>query len=132
VSFWEESDPPGGLLLPGLEQVVDAIHCPLSPGKWDRWREDWVIAQMNFHDRLELPIGASIGKRDLWEKVPDLQCEYDPMLKRIKFLAGKVLMSMMVLCNFLSQHITPSSSVLVPPGYTHGRMIPRGWSVTVG
>jgi hypothetical protein len=44
----------------------------LSPSKGDCWREDWVIVQIDFHDRLELPTGAPIGKRDLWEKVPDL------------------------------------------------------------
>jgi hypothetical protein len=53
------------------------------------------------------------------------------VLKRIKFLAGMDLMSMMVLCDFLSRHITPSSSALTPPGYAHGRMIPHGWSVAV-
>jgi hypothetical protein len=47
------------------------------------------------------------GRRDLWEKVPDLQREYDHVLNRIKFLAGKGLTSMMVLCDFLSQRVNP-------------------------
>jgi hypothetical protein len=59
-----------------------------------------MIVQYEFHDRLELPTGAPTGKRDLLEKVPNLQCAYDPVLKRIKFLEGKSLMSMMVLFDF--------------------------------
>jgi hypothetical protein len=66
-----------------------------------------VIVQAKFHDFLELPTGAPTGKRDLWEKVPDLQHVYDTVLKRIKFLARKDLMSMMVLFDFLSHHIAP-------------------------
>jgi hypothetical protein len=79
----------------------------LCPSKRDRLREDWLIVQSYFHDRLELPTGASTGMHDLWEKVPDLQREYNPMLKRIKFLVGKGLISMMVLSDFLSQCIAP-------------------------
>jgi hypothetical protein len=40
VSLREESNPPGGLLLPGQEETVDPIHRPLNPDKWDHWRED--------------------------------------------------------------------------------------------
>jgi hypothetical protein len=80
---------------------------PLSHDKWDHWREDWVIAQRDFHDQMELPNGAPIGKRDLWEKVLDLQHEYDHVLRRIKFLVRKGMTSMMVLSDFLSQCITP-------------------------
>jgi hypothetical protein len=56
---------------------------------------------------MELPNGAPIGKRDLWEKVLDLQHEYDHVLRRIKFLVRKGLTSMMVLSDFLSQCIAP-------------------------
>jgi hypothetical protein len=66
-----------------------------------------VIIQAEFHDRLELPTSAPTGKSDLWEKVPNLQRVYDPMLKRIKFLVGKGLTSMMVLFDFLSRRIAP-------------------------
>jgi hypothetical protein len=66
-----------------------------------------VIVQAEIHNQLELPTGARIGKHDLWEKVPDLQCAYDHMFKRIKFLAGKGLMLMMVLFDFRSRHIAP-------------------------
>jgi hypothetical protein len=80
---------------------------PLSLGKWDCWREDCVIVHDIFHDQLELPTGAPIGKHDLREKDHDMQCTYDLMLKMIKFLAGKGLMSMMILFDFLSQCIAP-------------------------
>jgi hypothetical protein len=66
-----------------------------------------VIVQTDFHDRLELLIRAPIGKHDLWEKVPDLQQLYDPMLEKIKSLAGEGLTSMMVLFDFLSRRIAP-------------------------
>jgi hypothetical protein len=29
-----------------------------TPDKWDRWRDDWVIIQIEVHDRLELPTTA--------------------------------------------------------------------------
>jgi hypothetical protein len=66
-----------------------------------------VIVQAEIHNQLELPTGARIGKHDLWEKVPDLQRTYDPVFKRIKFLAGKGLMLMMVLFDFRSRRIAP-------------------------
>jgi hypothetical protein len=40
----------------------------VSPGKWDRWREDWVIVRADPHDRLLLPTGAPTGKCDHWEE----------------------------------------------------------------
>jgi hypothetical protein len=62
-----------------------------------------MIVQTDIHDRLELPTDAPIGKRNLWEKVPNLLRTYDPVLKRIRFLVGKGLMLMMVPFDFLSQ-----------------------------
>jgi hypothetical protein len=35
----------------------------LTLGKWDCWMDDWVIMQAEVHDRLELPIAASMGHR---------------------------------------------------------------------
>jgi hypothetical protein len=43
-----------------------------------------------------------MGRRFLWEKIPNLQSAYDPVLKRIQFLVEKGLNSLMVLFNFLS------------------------------
>jgi hypothetical protein len=36
---------------------------PLSSGKWDHWRDDWVIVQTEVHDRLALPIDEPTGRR---------------------------------------------------------------------
>jgi hypothetical protein len=66
-----------------------------------------VIVQDDAHDRLELPTAAPMGSRFDWEKVPDLQQTYNPMVKRIQFLAEDGLTSMMVLFNFLSKRIAP-------------------------
>jgi hypothetical protein len=33
----------------------------LTPSKWDRWRDDWVIMQAEVHGHLELPSIALIG-----------------------------------------------------------------------
>jgi hypothetical protein len=63
--------------------------------------------QGEVHDRLELPTTAPTGGFSGWEKVPDLQSEYRPVKRRIRFLAEKGLTSMMVLHDFLSKCITP-------------------------
>jgi hypothetical protein len=55
----------------------------LIPGKWDHWRDDWVVMQEEVHDRLELPTTALMGHRSGWEKVLNLQPAYRPVLKRI-------------------------------------------------
>jgi hypothetical protein len=55
----------------------------LSPSKWDRWRDYWVIMQAQVHDWLELPTATPTGSRNGWEKVLDLQRAYRPVLKRI-------------------------------------------------
>jgi hypothetical protein len=31
---------------------------PVSPGRWERWREDWALVQADVHDRLTLPVGG--------------------------------------------------------------------------
>jgi hypothetical protein len=43
-----------------------------------------------------------MSKCSNWERVPALQHAYDPVLKRIQFLAEKGLTSLMVLFDFLS------------------------------
>jgi hypothetical protein len=30
----------------------------LRPDRWERWREDWVLVQINAHERLMLPTVA--------------------------------------------------------------------------
>jgi hypothetical protein len=53
---------------------------------WDRWKDDWVIMQADVHDQLELPARAPTSKCGGWEKVPDLQRDYDTIVKRIRFM----------------------------------------------
>jgi hypothetical protein len=84
-----------------------AYITPLTPGKWDCWREDWVIVKTDIHDRRELLTSAPMSKRSHWERVPDLQSAYDPVVKRIQYLVEKVLASMMVLFDFLFWRIAP-------------------------
>jgi hypothetical protein len=44
----------------------------ITLGKWDRWRDDWVIMQAKVHDRLELMTTAAMGRHSGWERVPNL------------------------------------------------------------
>jgi hypothetical protein len=53
----------------------------LSPGKWERWREDWVLVEIDTHERLMLssavptpppPPPASTGSRTPVEPVFNL------------------------------------------------------------
>jgi hypothetical protein len=66
-----------------------------------------VIIQAEVHDRLVVPTVALMAHRSGWEKSPNLQSAYLPMLKRIQFLAENNLTSMMVLFDFLLKCITP-------------------------
>jgi hypothetical protein len=86
----------------------------VRPGKWERWKEDWAIVQVDPHDRLVIPTGAPTGSRDLWEEPPKLHVSFEPVVERIRFLAGHDLSSMMVLSDFLSRHITPLQSCVHP------------------
>jgi hypothetical protein len=84
-----------------------AYITPISSGKWDRWREDWVIVRADAHDRLVLPTEAPTGKHGGWEEISKLQRAFMPIIERIKHLTSHGLMSMMVLYDFLSRHLTP-------------------------
>jgi hypothetical protein len=66
-----------------------------------------VIVQEDIHDRLELLTVVLMDRCSNWEKVPDREQAYNPMLERIQVLAGKGLTLMMVLHNFLSKRIAP-------------------------
>jgi hypothetical protein len=48
-----------------------------------------------------------MGHHSGWEKIPNLQSTYRPVLRRIQFLAVNGLMSMMLPFDFLSKCITP-------------------------
>jgi hypothetical protein len=39
----------------------------LSLGRWERWRGDWVLVQIDAHERLTLPTAALMAPRVNWE-----------------------------------------------------------------
>jgi hypothetical protein len=80
---------------------------PVSPGRWERWREDWALVQVDVHDWLALPIGGPTLDRAEWGKDPSLEPGYDPVLDRIQYLAENGLTSLMVLHGFLSKRLMP-------------------------
>jgi hypothetical protein len=51
---------------PGHTRYI--VH--VSPGRWERWREDWALVQADVHDRLLLPIGGPTLDRTQWGKTP--------------------------------------------------------------
>jgi hypothetical protein len=80
---------------------------PISPGRWERWREDWALVQADVHDRLALPVGGPTLDRTEWGKDPGPEPGFDPVLDRIQYLAENGLTSLMVLHDFLSKHLAP-------------------------
>jgi hypothetical protein len=80
---------------------------PISPGRWERWREDWALVQADVHDRLALPVGGPTLNRTKWGKDPGLEPNFDPVLDRIQYLAENSLTSLMVLHDFLSKRLMP-------------------------
>jgi hypothetical protein len=80
---------------------------PISPRKWDHWREDWVVVWADIHDRLVLPTESQMAKKTTWEETPKLHVAYRTVIKRIKHLTSHGLSTMMVLHDFLSRRIAP-------------------------
>jgi hypothetical protein len=56
---------------------------PVSPSRWERWREDWALVQADIHDRLALPISGPTLDRTEWGKDPDLEPGFNPVLDQI-------------------------------------------------
>jgi hypothetical protein len=56
---------------------------PISPGRWERWREDWMLVQADVHDWLTLPVGGPTLDRTEWGKDPGMEPGFDPVLDRI-------------------------------------------------
>jgi hypothetical protein len=56
---------------------------PISPGKWERWREDWALVQADVHDRLALLVGGTTLNHTGWGEDPGLEPSFDPVLDRI-------------------------------------------------
>jgi hypothetical protein len=80
---------------------------PISSGKWDRWREDWVVIQADVHDRLVPPTESLMTKKTAWEETSRLHVAFGPVIERIKHLMSHGLSAMMVLHDFLSRRIAP-------------------------
>jgi hypothetical protein len=80
---------------------------PVSPGRWERWREDWALVQADVHDQLALLIGGPTLDRTEWGKDPGLEPGFNLMLDRIQYVAENGLTSLMVLHNFLLKRLAP-------------------------
>jgi hypothetical protein len=81
--FQKKASPIGGYYFQHRTKGPAVYIIAITLGKWDRWRDDWVIMQAEVHDRLELMTTAAMGRHSGWERVPNLQSSYRPMLKRI-------------------------------------------------
>jgi hypothetical protein len=80
---------------------------PISPGRWERWREDWVLVQADVHDWLALPVGGLTLDSTEWGKDLDLEPGFDPVLDQIQYLVKNGLTSLMVLHDLLSKCLAP-------------------------
>jgi hypothetical protein len=97
----------GGYYFARRTQGPSRYIAPVSPGRWERWREDWVMMQADAHDRLVIPAAAPTLNRAKWGKDPGLESGFDPVLDRIQYLAESGLTSLMVLHDFLSRRLAP-------------------------
>jgi hypothetical protein len=87
--------------------MANSYIAAFSSSKWEDWREGWVIATADPHDRLELPTDVPQGDRSTWKAKPMIPKELDPVLYRVKNLQRSGLTSMMVLGDFLKRRIAP-------------------------
>jgi hypothetical protein len=92
---------------------------PVSLGRWERWREDWVLMQEDAHDRLVIPIAAPTLNRAEWGKDPGLESGFDPVLDRIQYLVESGLTSPMVLHDFLSRRLAPLQDRATRPAWMY-------------
>jgi hypothetical protein len=106
-----------------------AYIAPITPGKGDRWREDWVIIWADVHDRLVLPTESPMAKRNIWEETLKLHMAYGPVIERFKHFTSHGLSVMIVLHDFLSRHITPLQDRATQLGCKPEKVTPHSWSV---
>jgi hypothetical protein len=97
----------GGYYFQRRTQSHACYITPVSPGRWERWREDWALVQADAHDRLVLPIDGPTLDRTEWGKGLGLELGFYPVLERVQYLAENGLTSLMVLHDFLSKHLAP-------------------------
>jgi hypothetical protein len=55
---------------------------PISSGKWDRWREDWVVVCAIVRNRLVLPTESPTAKKTTWEETLKLHVAYGHVIER--------------------------------------------------
>jgi hypothetical protein len=56
---------------------------PISPGRWERSREDWALLQADIHDRLVLPVSGPTLDHTEWGKDPNLEPGFNLVLDQI-------------------------------------------------
>jgi hypothetical protein len=64
------------------------------------------LVQADAHEQLKLPTATPMVPRVDWEKDPNLEPAYNPVLGRIWILAENGLASIMVLHDYMSKRIT--------------------------
>jgi hypothetical protein len=87
--------------------MANSYISAFSSSKWEDWREGWVFAEADPHDRLELPTEGPQSDRSTWKAKPTLPEELGPVLDRVKNLSRSGLRSLMVLGDFLKRRIAP-------------------------
>jgi hypothetical protein len=78
----------------------------LGGARWENWRNDWVIANVEANDRLVLPSNGPALDQKQWRAKPSLAPKFLLVLDRIKTLATDGLTSMHVVDDFLKCRIT--------------------------
>jgi hypothetical protein len=87
----------------------------LRPGTWEHWREDWVLVQIDAHERLMLSTAVKMTPHVDWEQDLSLAPFFNPVLGRIRILDESGLTSMMVLHDYVLKRIAPPLEAY-PPG----------------
>jgi hypothetical protein len=109
----------GGYYFARRTQGPSRYIAPVSPGRWERWREDWVLIQVDAHDRVMIPAAAPTLNCAEWGKDPRLESGFDPVLDRIQYLAESGLTSLMVLHEFLSRCLAPLQDRATRPSWMY-------------
>jgi hypothetical protein len=109
----------GGYYFTRRTQGPSQYIASVSPGRWERWREDWALVQADAHDRLVIPATAPTLDRVEWGKDPGLESGFDPVLDQIQYLAESGLTSLMVLHDFLSKRLAPLQDRATRPAWMY-------------
>jgi hypothetical protein len=109
----------GGYYFVRRTQGPSRYIAPVSLGRWERWREDWVLMQADANDRLVIPAAAPTLNRAEWGKDPGLESGFDPVLDQIQYLVESGLTSLMVLHDFLSRRLPPLQDRATRPAWMH-------------